>query len=232
MGPSDEDINYAFTARNKQVSQSGFWMDATEITNNEYRQFTMWVRDSLAAMLMGAPYTKDVDGVQRVDWTKVKTIKWNDKAAIEKIASCDKVPQQTRDALKQAYDTSSGAWASVPAEGKAALATQNNLKKFEERRAEFEKLAADSLTSAKSRAKQLDGFTLNLQAKAGTEGKLFGSVGTSDISEALTKGGIAIERAEVRLPGGPIRHIGEHKVKLHLHSDVEIDLPVVISAED
>ena len=53
MGPSDEDINYAFTARNKQVSISGFWMDATEITNNEYRQFTNWVRDSIAGKLMG-----------------------------------------------------------------------------------------------------------------------------------------------------------------------------------
>ena len=53
MGPSDEDVNYAYTARNKQVSISGFWMDATEITNNEYRQFTNWVRDSIAAKLMG-----------------------------------------------------------------------------------------------------------------------------------------------------------------------------------
>jgi large subunit ribosomal protein L9 len=116
--------------------------------------------------------------------------------------------------------------------GKAALATSTNLKKFEERRAEFEKLAADSLTSAQSRAKQLEGFKLNLHAKAGAEGKLFGSVGTADISEALTKAGIAIERSEVRLPGGPIRMMGEHHVKLHLHSDVEIDLPVVITAED
>ena len=116
--------------------------------------------------------------------------------------------------------------------GKAALATSTNLKKFEERRVEFEKLAADSLTSAQSRAKQLEGFKLNLHAKAGTEGKLFGSVGTADISEALTKAGIAIERSEVRLPGGPIRLMGEHHVKLHLHSDVEIDLPVVITAED
>jgi large subunit ribosomal protein L9 len=116
--------------------------------------------------------------------------------------------------------------------GKAALATSTNLKKFEERRVEFEKLAADSLTSAQSRAKQLEGFKLNLHAKAGTEGKLFGSVGTADISEALTRAGIAIERSEVRLPGGPIRLIGEHRVKLHLHSDVEIDLPVVITAED
>ncbi len=85
MGPSDEDVNYAFTARNKQVSQSGFWMDATEITNNEYRQFVYWVRDSVAAMLLKSPYTKPVDGVDRVDWTKAKTIKYTDKAIIEKL---------------------------------------------------------------------------------------------------------------------------------------------------
>ena len=116
--------------------------------------------------------------------------------------------------------------------GNAALATANNLKKFEERRVELEKLASDSLAGAQRRATQLENFTLSLAAKAGTEGKLFGSVGTSDIAEALTKAGIAIERSEVRLAGGPIRVIGEHHVKLHLHTDVEIDLPVVITAED
>src|SRR5665213_1019257 len=86
MGPSDEDINYAFTARNKQVSISGFWMDATEITNNDYRQFTNWVRDSIAAKLLGAPYVKQSpDGTEAIDWTKVKTIKWNDRTVVEKI---------------------------------------------------------------------------------------------------------------------------------------------------
>jgi len=84
MGPSDEDINYSYTARNKSVSISGFWMDATEITNNEYRQFTNWVRDSIAAKLMG--YVKQgSDGNEYVDWTNAKTIKWGDKATIEKI---------------------------------------------------------------------------------------------------------------------------------------------------
>ncbi|RYF87621.1 MAG: gliding motility-associated lipoprotein, partial [Chitinophagaceae bacterium] len=71
MGPSDEDVNYAYTARNKQVSISGFWMDATEVTNNEYRQFTNWVRDSIAAKLMGFVKTSP-DGAELVDWTKVK----------------------------------------------------------------------------------------------------------------------------------------------------------------
>lgn len=84
MGPSDEDINYAFTARNKQVSISGFWMDATEITNNEYRQFTKWVTDSIAAKLMG--YVKQgPDGNEYIDWTKAKTINYGDKATFEKI---------------------------------------------------------------------------------------------------------------------------------------------------
>src|SRR5258708_10088617 len=83
MGPSDEDMNFAFTARNRQVSISGFWMDATEITNNEYRQFVNWVRDSIAATLM--QYGKDVDGKFQVDWKKARTIKWADKATVEKI---------------------------------------------------------------------------------------------------------------------------------------------------
>ncbi|MFZ1528645.1 MAG: SUMF1/EgtB/PvdO family nonheme iron enzyme [Ferruginibacter sp.] len=92
MGPSDEDVNYAFTARNKQVSISGFWMDATEITNNEYRQFTNWVRDSIAAKLMG--YVKQgQDGNEYVDWTKAKTIKWGDKATTEKIEAIIVTPE-------------------------------------------------------------------------------------------------------------------------------------------
>jgi len=83
MGPSDEDVNYAYTSRNRQVSINGFWMDATEITNNEYRQFVWWTRDSIAAKYMG--YVKSVDGVDMVDWKKANTIKWGDKATIEKI---------------------------------------------------------------------------------------------------------------------------------------------------
>src|SRR5947199_5220128 len=83
MGPSDEDVNFAYTARNRQTSINGFWMDATEITNNEYRQFTNWVRDSTAATLM--QYGKDVDGHFQIDWKKASTIKWGDKATIEKI---------------------------------------------------------------------------------------------------------------------------------------------------
>jgi sulfatase modifying factor 1 len=83
MGPSDEDMNASFTSRNQQTSISGFWMDATEITNNDYRQFTNWVRDSLAATYM--QFGKDVDGRFAIDWKKAATIKWGDKATIEKI---------------------------------------------------------------------------------------------------------------------------------------------------
>jgi sulfatase modifying factor 1 len=85
MGPSDEDVNYSFTSRNQQISISGFWMDATEITNNEYRQFTNWVRDSLAATQL--QYGKDVDGRFQIDWKKAATIKWGDKATIEKLSA-------------------------------------------------------------------------------------------------------------------------------------------------
>ncbi len=117
-------------------------------------------------------------------------------------------------------------------QGKAALATAANLKKFEERRAELEKLAEDELSSAKLRAGQLEGFRLKLNAKAGGEGKIFGSIGTADIAEALTKAGPKVERSEVRMPQGPIRVVGEHHVKLHLHSDVIIDLPVDVVGEE
>ena len=84
MGPSDEDVNYAYTARNKTVSINGFWMDATEITNNQYRMFTNWVRDSIAAKLMGF-VKQGSDGNEYIDWKKAQTIKWGDKATIEKI---------------------------------------------------------------------------------------------------------------------------------------------------
>jgi large subunit ribosomal protein L9 len=117
-------------------------------------------------------------------------------------------------------------------QGKAALATAANLKKFEARRAELEKLAADDLASANLRAGQLENFRLSIAAKAGGEGKLFGSIGTADIAEALSRAGIRVERSEVRLASGPIRIVGEHHVKLHLHSDVILDLPVDVVAED
>jgi len=85
MGSSDEDVNYTYSARNKSVSISGFWMDATEITNNEYRMFTNWVRDSIAAKLLNNVKQNTADGTEAVDWKKMATVKWGDKSTIEKI---------------------------------------------------------------------------------------------------------------------------------------------------
>lgn len=84
MGPSDEDPSYSFSARNRSISISGFWMDATEITNNEYRQFVWWVRDSVAATEL--KYLKPgKDGKEYVDWAKMKTLKWNDPKVLEEL---------------------------------------------------------------------------------------------------------------------------------------------------
>jgi large subunit ribosomal protein L9 len=117
-------------------------------------------------------------------------------------------------------------------QGKATLATPENVAKFEARRAEFEKTARVELETAQARAKKLEGFKLTITAKAGGEGKLFGSVGTSDITDGIKKAGHEIERSEVRLPNGPIRLAGEHTVQLHLHTDITVDLPVVVVGEE
>ena len=116
--------------------------------------------------------------------------------------------------------------------GKATLATPENVKKFEARRAELEKVARDQFQDAESRAAAFKEFKLQISAKAGTEGQLFGSIGTSDIAEACTKAGHKLARAEVRLPTGPLRTVGDHTITLHLHTDIDVQLPVVITAED
>lgn len=116
--------------------------------------------------------------------------------------------------------------------GRATAATPANIALFEARRAELERAAADELSSAQQRAEALREFRLSITAKAGTEGKLFGSVGTNDIAEGCTAAGHKLSRAEVRLPQGPIRTVGEHQVTLHLHTDVEVQLAVVIVAEE
>jgi len=116
--------------------------------------------------------------------------------------------------------------------GKATLATPENVKKFEARRAELEKVAREQFQDAESRSTAFKDFKLQITAKAGTEGKLFGSIGTADIAEACTTQGHKLARSEVRLPTGPLRTVGEHVVTLHLHTDVDIQLPVVITAEE
>ena len=116
--------------------------------------------------------------------------------------------------------------------GKATLATAANVAKFETRRAELEKIVRENLAGAEARKAAFDGFKLSITAKAGTEGKLFGSIGTSDIADAVTAAGVKLERSEVRLPNGPLRSVGEHIVTVHLHSDVDLELPVTIVAEE
>ncbi len=117
-------------------------------------------------------------------------------------------------------------------QGKATLATPDNVARFEARRAELERVAHEQLESAGKRSEGLKEFRLTITAKAGTEGKLFGSVGTSDIAEACTRAGHPVARSEVRLPHGSLRTVGEHTVELHLHADVDVQLPVTIIAEE
>ncbi len=117
-------------------------------------------------------------------------------------------------------------------QGKATMATPANIAKFEARRVELEHVAQDELQAAHKRAEQLQDFKLRMTAKAGAEGKLFGSIGTADIAEACTAAGFDVARSEVRLPNGPIRVVGEHAISLHLHTDVNVAVPVTIVAEE
>jgi large subunit ribosomal protein L9 len=115
-------------------------------------------------------------------------------------------------------------------QGKATLATPDNIAKFESRRAELEAKAAAELAAAKARASKLEGLVLKIEMQAGTEGKLFGSVGTVDIAEEIGKRGIEVERSEIRLPEGPLRVVGDHEIELHLHTDVNVAITVKIEA--
>lgn len=116
-------------------------------------------------------------------------------------------------------------------QGKAVPATKGNLEAFEARRADLERQEAEILATAQARAVQLSALAVVIAAKSGDEGKLFGSVGTRDIAEAVTTAGIAISKLEVRLPNGALRHTGEYKVALQLHSDVMAEVAITIVAE-
>jgi len=114
--------------------------------------------------------------------------------------------------------------------GFAKPATTENLKLFEERRAELEREAAEVLAAAESRKSKLEGIIVTIPRKAGDEGRLFGSVGTADIATALTDGGLGLEvlKSEVRLPEGPFRAVGEYDVDLQLHSDVTVSVRIEV----
>ena len=115
--------------------------------------------------------------------------------------------------------------------GKATPATEEHIKAFETRRAELEKLAATALSEAEARRDRLADMTITINAKAGDEGKLFGSIGTADIAAAIVAAGVEVERSEVRLPEGAFRQLGEYSVQLHLHTDVNAEITLVIEAE-
>ncbi len=117
-------------------------------------------------------------------------------------------------------------------QGKATLATPENIAKFESRRAELEAKAAAELAEAQARAKKLEGVVIKIEMQAGAEGKLFGSVGTVDIADEIRKLGVEVERSEIRLPEGPLRVVGAHRIDLHLHTDVNVELTVVIEAAE
>ena len=116
--------------------------------------------------------------------------------------------------------------------GKATLATSANIAAFEARRADFERKQAQELEASQARVAQLEKLTLRIPAKAGSEGKLFGSLGTVDIAEACTAAGVPVERSEVRLPAGPIRTVGEHHIDLHLHTDVKVTIRLEVVPEE
>lgn len=115
--------------------------------------------------------------------------------------------------------------------GRATLATPENVAKFEARRAELEKMAAEALAAAQARRQTLEGLTVTIKANAGEEGRLFGSVGTTDVAQALAAAGVKVERHEVRLPAGPFRQIGEYEVTVHLHTDVDAQVRIAIVPE-
>lgn len=116
--------------------------------------------------------------------------------------------------------------------GKAVPATKVNIEKFEARRAELERQQADILAKATARAEAMNGLVVTITQKAGAEGKLYGSVGTVDISEAVAAKGIELARQEIRLPEGPFRNIGEFDVDINLHTDVKVTIKINIVPEE
>ena len=113
----------------------------------------------------------------------------------------------------------------------ARRATTSAVAEFEVKRAELEKAAAEKLSASQAQGDKLTGMTITIAQKAGVDGRLFGSVGNFDIAEALTKQGFAVEKAQVRLPTGPLKTTGEHPVAVALHTDVVVEITVAVVGE-
>lgn len=116
--------------------------------------------------------------------------------------------------------------------GKAVPASQENIKLFEERRAELEMAQADALEVARAKAGKLDGQVYTFKRKAGSEGKLFGSVTVTDIEEAIAAAGLEVTRHGIHLPEGPFRTVGEFELNVQLHADVSATIQVIVEAEE
>jgi large subunit ribosomal protein L9 len=116
-------------------------------------------------------------------------------------------------------------------QGKAKRATDKNLKEFESRRSDLEKKAGEHLTGAQERAAKLEGTKVEIAQKAGVDGRLFGSVTNANVAEALQKIGHDVKKAEIRMPQGPIKHIGETALVVQLHTDVLANIVVLVVAE-
>lgn len=116
--------------------------------------------------------------------------------------------------------------------GKAKVATPENIAEVEARRAELEKQHAESLAAAGERAEKLNALQVTITAKAGSEGKLFGSVTNANIAEAIAEQGVEVSKSEVRMPEGPIRMAGEYDIDLHLHTEVNATIKVIVVGEE
>jgi large subunit ribosomal protein L9 len=116
-------------------------------------------------------------------------------------------------------------------QGKAKRATDANLKEFEKRRTDLEKKANEQLVGSQERAAKLEGMKVDIAQKAGVDGRLFGSVTNADIAEAVGKQGIEVKKAEIRMPQGPLKHIGEFPITIQLHSDVLANIVVHVVPE-
>lgn len=117
-------------------------------------------------------------------------------------------------------------------QGKAKLATAENVAEIEARRAELEKQQVEVLAAAKTRAEQLGGLEVSITAKSGGEGKLFGSVTNANITEAINEKGIDVEKSEIRMPEGPIRVAGEYDIDVHLHAEVNATIKLIVIGEE
>ena len=116
--------------------------------------------------------------------------------------------------------------------GKAKRATAENITMLEAKRSDLERAANEKLVGAQAQAEKLSGLMLQITQKAGVDGRLFGSVTNADIAEALRAQGFEVEKAQVHMPNGPLKMIGDHPVNVHLHTDVKVDITVSVLGDN